>query len=944
MANKVEILNLDINTSALITKMAETRGEIERLQASQKQLTANNQTTSESFQKNVVELSRLQTSYNQQKSVVTQLSTANNSFATATNAITSAVAKENTSIAAARENNTQLLALRNQLNLKTDEGKQALEQINGKLDQNNQFIKANVSAYEQQKIGIGDYRTAITGALNDTGLFSGKLQGAQQSLGAFKDLFSAAKSDIKGGADQIKNAAAGTNELSTAQKAMAIATNLGTGAVRIFTVALAMTGIGLIIAAIAILISYFKTFDPVVDKVEQAIAGLSAAFRVIQRTIGEFVTGITSVGDALNKLGNFIAHPIDSLKKLGTEMNNAANEAASLKEAQQDLADAQNIQEVSNARAIAQYNELILKSKNRTLSEQERLNALKAAEAVETNNFKQRESLANKDIAQSIEAARIKGGLTNQEIANLQKLGTAYATVLLNKGKITDDEVEAIKKAELSKIAIQDESTKRLEKNQNAQDKLQEDAKAKQEKAQQDAEAAAQKAEQEKQKLVDASIQKSKDELNVFIANQGFKKKSVEDEIAFEKQVLDRKLAILKQEYDAKKLTQTAFNAASIAATNDTAKKIADIGVAEAQRELDNYMANHQQKIDSDKFFTQEKLNQLVLENEAIKEKEIEFQQAKLEAGQINQQAYNDAIDLINENTRIKNEEAQLIRDEAKKEQDAINLENQRILDEEKFTNQYDLDAAREEIRYQAEIKAAEKTGADTTLITAKHAKVQENIEKAKEAAKLQAAANAFGGISELLGESTAAGKAAAIAQATINAYLGMTSVLSAQSVLPEPAGAIAKGIAAAGILAAGLINVKKIVSTKVPTKAGGGIIPKLSSGVINNGSNLEVPLSNGDDTLAYVGQGEVILNKEQQARAGGSAFFRSIGVPNFAGGGQVGGNSSFGKLNGIKIDFEGVAERLALANQSMPAPVVYVSDIDSASNKISIIENGANF
>jgi hypothetical protein len=41
---------------------------------------------------------------------------------------------------------------------------------------------------------------------------------------------------------------------------------------------------------------------------------------------------------------------------------------------------------------------------------------------------------------------------------------------------------------------------------------------------------------------------------------------------------------------------------------------------------------------------------------------------------------------------------------------------------------------------------------------------------------------------------------------------------------------------------------------------------------VLNNGANV-VPLSNGDNTLAYVRQGEVILNQQQQALAGGSRF-----------------------------------------------------------------------
>ncbi|MDI9257276.1 coiled-coil domain-containing protein [Flavobacterium sedimenticola] len=946
MANKVEILNLDINTSALLTKMGETRAEIERLQAAQKQLTASNQTTSNAYQKNAVELSRLQTSYNQQKAVVIQLSSANNSFAQTSLAIADAIAKENLSIAQARENNTQLLTLRNQLNLKTDEGKQKLAEINAKLDENNKFIKTNVSAYEQQKIGIGDYKNAITSALNESGIFSGKLAVLKDGLSTTSQLFGAVKNDVAGGALQIKNAATATDGLSTSQKAMAVATNIGTGAVRIFTAALAATGIGLIIIAIALLIGYFKTFDPLIDKIEQGMAAMGAAVRVVQQTLVAFLSSITSVGDAISKLGNFLLNPIDSLKKMGSEMANAAKEAAALKAAQQDLADQQSIQEVANAKAAQQYAELILQSKNRTLSEQERLKFLKQAEAIETANFNQRTALADKELANAVEATRIKGALNAQEIANLKKRGTAYAIELLNLGKITQDEVDLIKKAELAKIAIKDESTKRLEKNQNAQDKLEEDRKAKQEKAEQAAEDARQKREQARQKAIDASIQKSKDELDLFIQQQGFKKKSLEEELAFEKQVLDKKLAILKQEYDAKKITQTAYQAQALALTNEFAKKQADTTISEAQRELDIFKKNHQTKLNDDKFFSEQKLQNIIAENNAIQQKEAEFQLLRLQKGIINQQQYNDAIDLINENTRIKNEEAQKQRDAAKKEQQAIDLENQRILDEEKFTNEFDLQTERERIRYEAELAAAEKTGASKDLITKKHANIQQKIEEDKEKAKLQVYSDTFGAIAGLLGEATAAGKAAAIAQATINTYQGVTAILSAKSVLPEPAGGIAKIAQAGVVLATGLMNVGKIAATKVPSRASGGIIPTLRSGVIDNGANLSVPLRNGDDTLAYVKQGEMILNEEQQRKAGGSAFFRSIGVPSFASGGSVGGYTSFGALNGLKMsfDYDLLASKIAQANTALPNPVVSVVDISDTQNRVAIIEQMANF
>jgi hypothetical protein len=52
-----------------------------------------------------------------------------------------------------------------------------------------------------------------------------------------------------------------------------------------------------------------------------------------------------------------------------------------------------------------------------------------------------------------------------------------------------------------------------------------------------------------------------------------------------------------------------------------------------------------------------------------------------------------------------------------KKGADIINLENQRILDEENYTTDYALQTERERIRYEAELAAANNR-ADTTLIT----------------------------------------------------------------------------------------------------------------------------------------------------------------------------------------------------------------------------------
>jgi hypothetical protein len=45
---------------------------------------------------------------------------------------------------------------------------------------------------------------------------------------------------------------------------------------------------------------------------------------------------------------------------------------------------------------------------------------------------------------------------------------------------------------------------------------------------------------------------------------------------------------------------------------------------------------------------------------------------------------------------------------------------------------------------------------------------------------------------------------------------------------------------------------------------------------------------SNGDNVLAYVKRGEVVLNQRQQSLLGGSPTFRKLGIKGFAEGGMV--------------------------------------------------------
>jgi len=84
--------------------------------------------------------------------------------------------------------------------------------------------------------------------------------------------------------------------------------------------------------------------------------------------------------------------------------------------------------------------------------------------------------------------------------------------------------------------------------------------------------------------------------------------------------------------------------------------------------------------------------------------------------------------------------------------------------------------------------------------------------------------------------------------------------------------------------------------------------------GVVRSGGELPGSKQGADNTLALVKPGEVILNKDQQIRAGGVDFFRKIGVPGFEYGGMVGKMPSpIGKNTAVDTDalINGIGQQL---------------------------------
>lgn len=120
-------------------------------------------------------------------------------------------------------------------------------------------------------------------------------------------------------------------------------------------------------------------------------------------------------------------------------------------------------------------------------------------------------------------------------------------------------------------------------------------------------------------------------------------------------------------------------------------------------------------------------------------------------------------------------------------------------------------------------LEAQKKDNAISEEEEKKTAAAKEEIAKREAEAKLKlmdVVSNGLSMAASELGESTAAGKAAAVAAATISTYTAIAGQLQAFSKVPIPGYAIAQAILTG---AQGLLQVKKILSVKVPKGGSGG-------------------------------------------------------------------------------------------------------------------------
>ena len=135
--------------------------------------------------------------------------------------------------------------------------------------------------------------------------------------------------------------------------------------------------------------------------------------------------------------------------------------------------------------------------------------------------------------------------------------------------------------------------------------------------------------------------------------------------------------------------------------------------------------------------------------------------------------------------------------------------------------------------------------------------------------------------------ESAKRRKATAIIESVINTALAVSSALATPPA-PNVVAALIAGIAGAAQTA--VIAAQPLAKGGVVGK-GDEIVQFASGGRVTSKGNIK-PLSNGDNVLATLKTGEIVLNESQQRRIG-YASLKKAQIPNFANGGLVGAPST---------------------------------------------------
>lgn len=298
---------------------------------------------------------------------------------------------------------------RERLNLDTEKGQKRLKEINKELDKNNKRITDNSDKLKKQRMNVGNYTDSIKEAAGASGLFGGvlgKLNQIQAVLNALTKT-NTVEEEVNTVAKEAN--AAATVQLSVAQRALNAATGFGTKALKAFKIALAGTGIGLLVVALGGLVAFFKRSQDGADSLSKGLAGLTAGidviidrFEQVGRGIVTLIKGFASFDS--DKISEGLDLISTAFKGIGEEIANDVAEATKLKNLTIELTREQKLFEAEQAKSITTTKELTKIAKDKLAADQDRLTALDEINRIEIDIAEKQLALQERSLAASLDA------------------------------------------------------------------------------------------------------------------------------------------------------------------------------------------------------------------------------------------------------------------------------------------------------------------------------------------------------------------------------------------------------------------------------------------------------------------------------------------------------------------------------------------------------------
>lgn len=261
----------------------------------------------------------------------------------------------------------------------------------------NDEIKVTEQGLGDFRRSVGGYEEAIKVAANETGIFSKVNSSLKSVITPFQPLYKKVRQEVGLLTVDYKLNSAATTQMSGAQKAAAVSSNLLSAGLKILKIALISTGIGAIVVLLGSLVAYLTKTQKGTEFLSNAMAGLGAAINVIIDRVAKF-------GGALVKVfsGDFKGAAQDmkaTFAGIGDELQREIKLAYELNDISQQLEKQEVMLNMQRAASRKEIERLKMISDDTTKSAKERIAAAKQASEMEQADMKQQIELGEKKLA-----------------------------------------------------------------------------------------------------------------------------------------------------------------------------------------------------------------------------------------------------------------------------------------------------------------------------------------------------------------------------------------------------------------------------------------------------------------------------------------------------------------------------------------------------------------